>query len=51
MGFTDIPITVIRKTYTAADKLIAFADTNALLADCDQFQRPLFIFGQPVSQP
>ncbi|GAF36355.1 lipoate--protein ligase family protein [Lentilactobacillus farraginis] len=50
MGFTDIPITVIRKTYTAADKLIAFADTNALLADCDQFQRP-FIHFWTTSQP
>lgn len=50
MGFTDIPITVIRKTYTAADKLMAFADTNALLADCDQFQRP-FIHFWTTSQP
>lgn len=50
MSFTNTPITVIKQAYSPANKLISFADTNALLDYCDQFQRP-FIHFWTTDQP
>ncbi|MFT8766505.1 MAG: lipoate--protein ligase [Lentilactobacillus hilgardii] len=50
MSFTNTPITVIKQAYSPAKKLISFADTNALLDYCDQFQRP-FIHFWTTDQP
>lgn len=50
MPFTDTPITVIKRRYSPANKLISFADTNALLDYCDQFQRP-FVHFWTTDQP
>ncbi len=44
MSLIETPVTVIKQTYSPVDKLMAFADTNALLEYTDHYQRPFIHF-------
>ncbi|GHP13135.1 lipoate--protein ligase A [Lentilactobacillus fungorum] len=44
MGLSNVAITAINKVYSQPQKLLSFADTNALLALCDRLQRPFVHF-------